>query len=104
MLLLIHIGSFIIVHHFPAGSASRPTIDQAQLERELELDIEKVRIEDNIDPNVRQHPLLVLVRKILCNNLKDTVVDIECVPIIFQKVTKCSKIHYRGVNDILTSL
>ncbi|XP_063871886.1 coatomer subunit beta'-like isoform X2 [Scylla paramamosain] len=34
-----------------AGSASRPTIDQAQLERELELDIEKVRIEDNIDPN-----------------------------------------------------
>ncbi|MPC24563.1 hypothetical protein E2C01_017646 [Portunus trituberculatus] len=26
-------------------------IDQAQLERELELDIEKVRIEDNIDPN-----------------------------------------------------
>ncbi|XP_045125693.1 coatomer subunit beta'-like isoform X8 [Portunus trituberculatus] len=33
------------------GSASRPTIDQAQLERELELDIEKVRIEDNIDPN-----------------------------------------------------
>lgn len=35
------------------GAAARPTIDQAQLERELELDIEKVRIEDNIDPNVR---------------------------------------------------
>ncbi|XP_045125692.1 coatomer subunit beta'-like isoform X7 [Portunus trituberculatus] len=39
------------VEEMIAGSASRPTIDQAQLERELELDIEKVRIEDNIDPN-----------------------------------------------------
>ncbi|XP_069159666.1 coatomer subunit beta' isoform X8 [Procambarus clarkii] len=33
------------------GASARPTIDQAQLERELELDLEKVRIEDNIDPN-----------------------------------------------------
>ncbi|KAG7154406.1 Coatomer subunit beta-like 1 [Homarus americanus] len=33
------------------GASARPTIDQAQLERELELDLEKVRIEDTIDPN-----------------------------------------------------
>ncbi|XP_063596464.1 coatomer subunit beta'-like isoform X2 [Penaeus indicus] len=31
--------------------SGRPPIDQAQLERELELDLENVRIEDNIDPN-----------------------------------------------------
>ncbi|KAK7070650.1 Coatomer subunit beta' [Halocaridina rubra] len=31
--------------------SGRPTIDQAQLERELELDLENVRIDDNIDPN-----------------------------------------------------
>ncbi|XP_050693669.1 coatomer subunit beta'-like isoform X4 [Eriocheir sinensis] len=39
------------VEEMIGGAAARPTIDQAQLERELELDIEKVRIEDNIDPN-----------------------------------------------------
>nr|XP_053654224.1 coatomer subunit beta'-like isoform X2 [Cherax quadricarinatus] len=33
------------------GASARVTIDQAQLERELELDLEKVRIEDNVDPN-----------------------------------------------------
>lgn len=37
---------------FTGGAGARATIDQAQLERELELDIEKMRMEDNIDPNV----------------------------------------------------
>ncbi|XP_069957216.1 coatomer subunit beta' [Cherax quadricarinatus] len=37
----------IVMH----GASARVTIDQAQLERELELDLEKVRIEDNVDPN-----------------------------------------------------
>ncbi|KAK8727259.1 hypothetical protein OTU49_009782 [Cherax quadricarinatus] len=35
----------------PLSASARVTIDQAQLERELELDLEKVRIEDNVDPN-----------------------------------------------------
>lgn len=52
LVIVLTYQKFIIVFHL-AGGASRPTIDQAQLERELELDIEKVRIEDNIDPNVR---------------------------------------------------
>ncbi|XP_064089389.1 coatomer subunit beta'-like isoform X3 [Macrobrachium nipponense] len=34
-----------------AIGSGRPTIDQAQLERELELDLENVRIDENIDPN-----------------------------------------------------
>ncbi|KAK3858973.1 hypothetical protein Pcinc_034864 [Petrolisthes cinctipes] len=33
------------------GATGRAAIDQAQLERELELDLEKVRIEDSIDAN-----------------------------------------------------
>lgn len=36
---------------FQQSVSGRPPIDQAQLERELELDLENVRIEDNIDPN-----------------------------------------------------
>lgn len=46
-------ASSVFLASLAGGAAARPTIDQAQLERELELDIEKVRIEDNIDPNVR---------------------------------------------------
>lgn len=46
--------------HLAAGASARPPIDQAQLERELELDLEKVRIEDNIDPSVRYAFFLVI--------------------------------------------